>query len=135
LSYLVDTNVVSELARPAPNTGVVDWFGSLDEIALSAVSIEELSYGIARAKPSERKRLIPWFEALMAVPARVLAVDERVARAAGELRAARERSGRRVAQADMLIAATALISGRTLVTHNARDFEGCGIAILDPFVE
>lgn len=134
MSYLVDTNVVSELARAAPNRGVVDWFGTQSTLALSALSIEELTYGIARARASERKRLAPWFEALLAIPTEILAVDERVARAAGELRAARERAGRTVAQADMLIAATALVAGRTLVTRNTRDFEGCGVAIFDPFV-
>lgn len=133
MSYLVDTNVVSELARPTPNRGVVQWFGTQATIALSSISIEELAYGIARARVAERRRLAPWFEALLAVPAEVLAVDERIARAAGELRAARERVGRIVAQADMLIAATALVSGRTLVTRNTRDFEGCGVAIFDPF--
>lgn len=134
MSYLVDTNVVSELARPKPNSHVVDWFGTQSTIALSSISIEELSFGIARARAAERRRLVAWFEALLAVPARILAVDERVARAAGDLRAARERAGRAVAQADMLIAATALVSGRTLVTRNTRDFEGCGVALLDPFV-
>jgi predicted nucleic acid-binding protein len=134
MSYVVDTNVISELARAVPNRGVVEWFEAQSTIAVSAISIEELAYGIARARAAERKRLGPWFEAHLAIPAEVLAVDERVARAAGELRAARERIGRTVAQADLLIAATALVSGRTLVTRNTRDFEGCGVAILDPFV-
>ena len=133
MSYVVDTNVISELARPTPNRGVLQWFGTQSTIAMSAISIEELAYGIARARVSERRRLTPWFEALLAIPAEVLAVDERVARVAGELRAARERAGRTVAQADMLIAATALVAGRTLVTRNTRDFEGCGVAIFDPF--
>jgi predicted nucleic acid-binding protein len=133
MSYVIDTNVVSELARPTPNRAVVDWFATQRSIALSAVSIEELAYGIARARSAERRRLAPWFEALLAVPAEILPVDERVARAAGELRAARERVGRTVAQADMLIAATAIVAGRTLVTCNTRDFEGCGVTIFDPF--
>jgi predicted nucleic acid-binding protein len=134
MSYVIDTNVVSELARPTPNRAVVDWFATQRSIALCAISMEELAYGIARARPAERRRLGPWFEALLAIPAEILAVDERIARAAGELRAARERVGRTVAQADMLIAATAIISGRTLVTRNTRDFEGCGVATFDPFV-
>jgi predicted nucleic acid-binding protein len=133
MSYVVDTNVVTDLARPTPNRGVLQWFATQSTIALSSISIEELAYGIARARVAERRRLTPWFEALLALPAQVLVVDEPIARAAGELRAARERAGRLVAQADMLIAATALVSGRTLVTRNARDFEGCGVAILDPF--
>jgi len=56
------------------------------------------------------------------------------ARASGELRATREARGRRVAQADMLIAAIALTHGLTLATRNTRDFEGCGVAVIDPFV-
>ncbi|HVH41027.1 MAG TPA: PIN domain-containing protein [Labilithrix sp.] len=134
MSYLVDTNVVSELARPKPNRHVVDWFGALSTIVMSSISIEELAYGIARARSVERSRLVRWFEALLAIPAEIVAVDEKIARAAGDLRAARERAGRPVAQADMLIAATALVTGRTLVTRNTRDFEGCGVALLDPFV-
>ena len=134
MSYVLDTNVLSELARPTPNRAVVDWFATQRNIALSAVSIEELAYGIARARLAERRRLAPWFEALLAIPAQVLPVDDRIARAAAELRAGRERVGRTVAQADMLIAATAIVSGRTLVTRNTRDFEGCGVAIFDPFV-
>jgi predicted nucleic acid-binding protein len=134
MSYVVDTNVISELARPSPHRGVVQWFATQSTIALSSISVEELAYGIARARAPERRRLAPWFEALLAIPAEILVVDERIARAAGELRAARERAGRTVAQADMLIAATALVTGRTLVTRNTRDFEGCGAAILDPFV-
>src|ERR1019366_10217468 len=53
--------------------------------------------------------------------------------ASGELRAAREARGRRGAQADMLIAATALTHGLTLATRNGRDFEGCGVSVVDPF--
>ena len=72
VSYVVDTNVVSELARPTPNRGVVHWFGTQATIALSSISIEELAYGIARARVSERRRLTPWFEALLAIPAEML---------------------------------------------------------------
>lgn len=134
MSYLIDTNVISELARPTPNDNVVHWFATQSSIAMSSISIEELAYGIARARAVERRRLVPWFEALLAVPAEILPVDEKIARAGGDLRASRERAGRPVAQADMLIAATALVTGRTLVTRNTRDFEHCGIALLDPFV-
>ena len=55
------------------------------------------------------------------------------ARAAAELRAARDAAGRRVAQADMLIAATALVHGLTLATRNVSDFEDCGVPMFDPF--
>jgi toxin FitB len=61
-------------------------------------------------------------------------VTPAIARASGELRAAREARGRRVAMADMLIAATALAHGLTLATRNVRDFESCGVSLVDPFV-
>jgi predicted nucleic acid-binding protein len=71
----------------------------------------------------------------MAARPAVLDVTPAVARASGELRAVREAQGRRVAMADMLIAATALTHGLTLVTRNLRDFEGCGVTLVDPFAQ
>jgi len=133
MSYLLDTNVISELARPHPDAGVLDWFNLQSEIATSSICIEELSYSIAHAKPAQHRRLIAWFEALLALPAEIVPVDAKIARVSGDLRALRERAGRPVAQADMLIAATALLSGRTLVTRNTRDFEACGVALLNPY--
>src|SRR4030088_1980706 len=63
---LVDTNVLSELARPRPNAAVVDWFASQSRIHLSVVTLEELAFGVARAKGSVRARLGTWLEALIA---------------------------------------------------------------------
>ncbi|MGA7120213.1 MAG: PIN domain-containing protein, partial [Polyangiaceae bacterium] len=80
-----------------------------------------------------RSRLVRWLDALLEARPTVLDVTAAIARASGELRAAREARGRRVAQADMLIAATALAQGLTLATRNGRDFEGCGVALVDPF--
>lgn len=131
--YLVDTNVLSELPRPRPDVHVVRWLEQQRTIILSVVSVEELAFGVARAPAPRRSRLAAWLEALLGSAAAVLDVDLAVARAAGELRAAREASGRRVAQADMLIAATALVHGLTLATRNRTDFVGCGVALVDPF--
>ena len=128
---LVDTNVLSELARPRPNTAVVDWLGAQSRIHL--VTLEELAFGVARASGAARARLRTWLDALLAARPILLDVTPAVARASGELRAARETRGRRVAMADMLIAATALTHGLTLVTRNVSDFEGCGVTLLDPF--
>lgn len=133
MSFLLDTNVVSELARPLPNPKVLAWFEHLTELRVSAITIEELAYGVARARPRERRRLQRWFEALLAATHEIVAVDGTIAQLAGELRAARAATGRTVAQADMLIAASALRSAHTLVTRNTKDFAGCGVALLDPF--
>lgn len=131
--YLVDTNVLSELPRPRPNADVVRWLQSQTAVALSVITVEELAYGVARAPAAKRAKLAQWLDGLLESAAHTFVVTEAIAKAAGELRAARESAGRRVAQADMLIAATALVHGLTLATRNGRDFVDCGIAIVDPF--
>jgi len=130
--YLVDTNVLSELPRSRPNPKVTRWLESQATIALSVVSVEELAFGVARGA-ARRSSLVRWFEALLESGAPLLDVTPQIARASGELRAAREARGRRVAQADMLIAATALVHGLSLATRNVRDFEGCGVTVVNPF--
>ncbi len=130
---LVDTNVLSELPRARPNAGVVRWFASQEAIHVSVITLEELAFGVAHATSKARSRLGRWLDALMDARPIVLDVSATIARVSGELRAAREARGRRVPQADMLIAATALAHGLTLVTRNTKDFDGCGVALFDPF--
>jgi toxin FitB len=132
--HLVDTNVLSELARPRPAEAVVRWLGRQEQIAISVISLEELAYGVARAPVARRQKLAAWLESMLDSVELVVDVTPAVARASGELRAARDAAGRPVAQADMLIAATALIHGFTLATHNVADFAGCGVVVVDPFV-
>jgi predicted nucleic acid-binding protein len=131
---LVDTNVLSETVKPRPNPGVLRWLSSHPRFSISAVTLEELAFGIERLRGARQASLYEWLERLRAEPSpEVVPVDAEVALAAGRLRARREKKGRPVAQADMLIAASALTRGFTLVTRNVTDFEGCGIALLDPF--
>jgi predicted nucleic acid-binding protein len=131
--YLLDTNVVSELVRPRPDPRVRAWLASLDEVALSVISIEELVFGIERAPAARRQKLAAWFDDLVDNLVTVEEITPVIARAAGELRARRTRAGRPVTQADMLIAATALIRGWTLATRNVPDFEDCGVLLFNPF--
>jgi predicted nucleic acid-binding protein len=133
VTFLVDTNVVSELPKTRPDPGALGWLERHPGLAVSAVTIEELTYGVERARAEARGRLREWLAAFEASGVAVLSVDASVAKAAGTLRTSREAMGRRVAQVDMLIAATALVHGRTLVTRNARDFEGCGVRVVNPF--
>jgi predicted nucleic acid-binding protein len=130
---LVDTNVLSELVRRRPDPHALAWLDRQAGIALSVVSIEELVFGVQRTKGARRDKLKAWLDALVAGAERVYDVTSAVARASGELRAAREASGRPVAQADMLIAATARVHGLTLATRNVRDFKSCGVVLVDPF--
>jgi predicted nucleic acid-binding protein len=131
---LADTNLLSELPRRRPNARVLRWFAEQETVHVSVITIEELTFGVARSTPLARARLGRWLDALLEARPIVLDVTPAIARASGELRAAREAQGRRVAQADMLIAATALAHGLTLATRNTKDFDGCGVALFDPFV-
>jgi toxin FitB len=134
VTYLLDTNVLSELPKRRPHAGVLAWVERLTSLTVSAISLEELCYGVERAPGHRREKLRLWLDELFALAPTVIAIDARVARVAGTLRANRDAKGRPVAQADMLVAACALTSGLVLATHNVRDFEDCGVALFNPFV-
>lgn len=130
MNYLVDTNVISELARREPQPAVLRWAETVTEISLSVVTLEEIFYGLSwRPNP----RILGWFEAFLSTHATVLPVDAEIARRAGVLRGGLASRGQPRSQADMLIAATAQARQLTLATRNVRYFDGCGIALLDPF--
>lgn len=126
---LVDTNVISELLRRTPDVHVIRWFEKTRKIALSVISIDEVVFGLTRRS---LPGLLQRFDDLVAGTA-VLGVDVRVARRAAELRGSLAARGHVRTQADMLIAATAQVHAMTLVTRNVRDFDHCGIAVLNPF--
>lgn len=128
--FLCDTNILSELARPQPNAGVEAWAQGLSSIAVSVITVEEIAYGLTW-KPN--LRILEWFQDFLDNYSEVLPVTADIAARAGRLRGALQAQGRTRAQADMLIAATAQFHGLTLVTRNAKDFEDCGLALLDPF--
>jgi toxin FitB len=130
MSVLIDTNVLSELARPSPNTHVVRWAQGLEGLAISVVTLDEVFFGLT-IKPNVRVH--GWFEAFVELHCHVLDVTAPIARQAGILRGQLSLRGRPRTQADMLIAATAAQHGLTLATRNQRNFEGCGIALVDPF--
>lgn len=130
--YLADTNIISELMRPVPHAGVVRWVEALDQtvgFAISAVSVDEILFGLTH---KSRPRALALFNGL-AARTTVLDVTEAVARRAGEMRGLLATRGQVRSQADMFIAATAQVHALTLVTRNVRDFDGCGIAVLNPF--
>ncbi len=128
---LVDTNVLSELARPAPDPRVRRWAAEAPlPTRISVVTLEEIHFGLAW-RPN--RRVAAWFERFLAEDCLVLPVTAEIARRAGELRGRFRAAGEQRTQADMLIAATAQVHQLALVTRNLRDFEGCGIPLLDPF--
>lgn len=130
MNELVDTNVLSELARRRPDEGVLEWAAAVDEIGVSVVTVEEISYGLAW-KPNAR--IEAWFRRFFRESCFILPITEEIADRAGKLRGRLASAGRSRTQADMLIAATALAHGLTLVTRNTRDFEGVSLTTLNPF--
>ncbi len=134
--YLVDTRVLSELVKPVPNSGALAWFASQASVKVSVIWLTELEFGIARAAPHKRKKLVTWLEAMLASPAwEFLPLDQAAARAAaGQLEQRAEPVGRPRPALDLFIAASALVSGSVVVTRNVSDFEGLGVPVLDPFI-
>jgi predicted nucleic acid-binding protein len=131
MASLVDTNVLSEFVRPSPNRGVRAWAMGFERISISVITLEEIEFGLSW-KPN--RKMADWFRDFFAETCDTLAITEAIARRAGVLRGQFLAKGITRAPADMLIAATAYVHGLTLVTRNVRDFEGCRIDLLNPFV-
>lgn len=134
--YLVDTNVLCEPTREQASESVGRWLLSQGSVKVSALSLMELEFGLARlANGAKRDRLTRWVEAVLASPAvEIVSIDAAVARSAGRLKRLAERSGRPRPLADLLIAACAQVTGCVVATRNTADFEGLGVPLLNPFV-
>ena len=135
---LIDTNVVSELMRPIPARAVLDWFGTQDPSALhlSAVSEAELRRGVAVLPEGRRQdALRAAVDAMVAedFAGRVLSFDSTAAVAFAAIFAQRQAAGRPISFPDCQIAATARTHGAGVATRNVDDFEGCGVAIVNPW--
>ncbi len=140
MSFLLDTNVVSELVRPRPNPGLVEWLAERDEdqVFLSVVSLAELRYGIARLPVGKRRRnLEEWLhgELLQRFDGRILPVDDDVALTWGDVTAECAAVGRPIEAMDGLLAATARVHALELVTRNASDFAAALTSVHNPWAD
>jgi predicted nucleic acid-binding protein len=138
VSYLLDTNAVSEWMKPRPNPGLIGWLEDVDEdrVFLSVVTITELRYGIERLTAGKRrKQLEDWLEQELPLrfESRILAIESLVADACGRIVARREALGRPIEAMDAFIAATAEVHDLTLVTRNASDFDRTVRSVLNPW--
>ena len=138
MSFLLDTNVLSEPMKERPNPGVLAWLSRVDEdqVFVSVVSITELRCGVERqAIGKRRERLDGWLrkDLILRFEGRILPIDLRIADACGGLMARSESMGRPMEARDAFIAATAEVHGLTLVTRNTSDFEPTLKAIISPW--
>ncbi|MHB1389818.1 MAG: PIN domain-containing protein [Thermoleophilia bacterium] len=136
MSYLLDTNVISETIRPRPDPGVIAWFEGVPAEALfiSVLSLGEIRKGVeGLADEKRREKLRIWLEHELPgwFEERVLSVDLAVADRWGQLVA---QMGRPVPSIDSLLAATALHHELRLVTRNARDFDFPGLEVINPWI-
>jgi hypothetical protein len=132
--FLLDTVIISELRKRQADVGVVRWVSQQeeDQLHLSVVTLGEIERGIAKRRkgdPEFADALEAWLESLMRLYAdRILPVSSGVARRWGRLSAQLGHEG-----ADLLIAATALTHGLTVVTRNTSHFEPTGVRLVNPF--
>ena len=138
MRYLLDTNVLSEAARPAPDASVLDWLEKRPalELAISVLTLGEIAKGVhLLSEGAKRERLAAWLSTELSAQftGRLLPVDERVALAWGHLVADGRRTGRELPVIDGLLLATAMVHQLVFVTRNERDCAGRGVSILNPW--
>ena len=135
---VLDTNVISEVLRPAPEPKVLDWLDeqSPNSIFTTAVTRGEILYGIRLLSDGQRRRRL--LTAALAIfgedfAGRVLSFDSDAADIYAEIGASRRAAGRPISQFDATIAAITRSHGAKLATRNAKDFDGCGIDVINPW--
>jgi len=137
VKYLLDTCVLSEVVKSAPNPYVLEWFRTRKplEIHVSAMTLGELQRGVTRLPESRRKLdLTSWLQKLEAgLEDRILAFDQAASKIWALITVQAEAQGRPMAAFDSIIAATALAHQCTLVTRNVRDFVSANVEILNPW--
>ena len=135
---ILDTNVVSELMRPAPERMVLRWFGkqTAEDLHISALSMAEILYGIELISSSRRRDVVRTGAEKMfgeVFADRILTFEDRAARAFSQIASSRRRQGKPISEADSQIAAIARAHGATLATRNTYVFEGCGVRLVNPW--
>jgi predicted nucleic acid-binding protein len=135
---IIDTIVLSEVMKNAPNATVLTFLNATPRVALftSAITQAEILYGITTLPIGKRR------DALLAAAGtafaehfsgRVLPFDGAAAEAFARIAAVRRENGRPISQADGQIAAISASRGATLATRNVADFDGCGVSLVNPW--
>lgn len=135
---LIDTNVISEPLRKAPEARVIGWIDAqpLETLYLSAVTVAELRFGVASLPPGKRRNGLQESLERQVLPlfaGRVLAFDMTVSQFYAELMAKARAAGLAIATADGYIAATAAAHGMPVATRDAAPFEAAGVPVINPW--
>jgi len=138
MSYLLDTNIISELIKKTPHPSVLKWIDTIDndKLYISVITLGEIRKGITGIQASERQEKIShWLE--VELPAyfeeRILNIDVNVADMWGRLQS--KKKGYILPAIDGLLAATAHVNGFALVTRNTKDFIHTSIEMINPWEE
>ena len=133
--FLLDTNVVSELTKDAPNPRVVAFLTEQDDLWLSALVLHELEFGLQLLPPGQRRDGLQSVlsEFIAAYEDRILPLERTGAERAAQFRAQAHRSGRVLDLGDALIAGTAKIHGLSVATRNAGDFADLDVDVINPW--
>ncbi|MEI6206787.1 MAG: type II toxin-antitoxin system VapC family toxin [Desulfuromonadales bacterium] len=138
MKYLLDTCLISELVKKAPNSAVVSWLNEQDEqsLFLSVLTIGELQKGISKLPDGARKdELQAWVEHDLALrfTGRIIDIEMETMLIWGRLQGESERKGESLPVMDSLIAATAKAHGLVVVTRNVKDIEKCQVRVCNPW--
>lgn len=134
--YLLDTNVLSELARQKPDPRVASFLSGLSDAYISVLTIHELHYGLELLPPKSKKHValsakVDAFATAFAD--RIIPVSYGISKLAAPMRVNARQAGRTVHIIDVLIAATAYDRGLIIATRNTKDFEGLGVQVFNPW--
>lgn len=140
MSFLLDTNVLSEVRRPEPNAAVLRWLHEVDEdrTFISVVSMAEIRKGIGlMAEGRRREALAAWLahDLPERFSGRILQIDERISLQWGDIVADCQNKGIGLSIMDAFLAATAIVHELRLVTRNMRDFAALHLETVDPWDE
>jgi len=135
---VLDTNVLSEALQPVPEPSVLDWLSNQPRASLfiTTVTRGEILYGIRILADGKRRRGL--WDAVMKIfdadfADQVLSFDSEAADMYAEIAASRRAAGKPISQFDAMIVAMARSRGASLATRNAKDFEDCGVDVINPW--
>ena len=134
-SYLLDTNVVSEITKTRPNPNAAAFVAGNPDLWLCSIVVHELEFGL-QLLPAGRRRdekRAAHIEFVTIYQDRILPLGRLAAEHAAQFRARSLRAGLTVALGDTLIAGTAAAHGLTVATRNVRDFERLGVEVINPW--